>query len=394
MKNYKNFIIIKLILFLYSIFFYFYLLLRFYKKKINISRLFSTRIGHFIIESELYALNKNDNDEDYFYFDPIFPVANNTIAGIIKKKLKIINPKVGLYLIKIDTFFLKIFKKKKFGNVVFTRSDNAFNLSKNDIFLKPSKKQIDYGNSILKEYGLLDKKFVCLVNRDDSYLKKTYAKDYHHHDYRNSSIKNYLSAAEYLSTENIYTLRMGSIVSEKINLKNKYIIDYASNGMRTDFLDVFLSFKCFFWVSGGTGLDSFAPVYRKPILQTNFCPIIPYNLFKSLPQFTIVIFKYYYDEILKKNMTIDEIFQKDAQTIQRSDIYKKKNISIIENTSDEILNGTKEMIKLLNGKYEKNPDLNRLLKKFWNKAGNFKNESEYPVHISQYYLKKNKKLFE
>ena len=88
------------------------------------------------------------------------------------------------------------------------------------------------------------------------------------------------------------------------------------------------------------------------------------------------------------------MFLSYAQNIQRLDIYKKKNISIIENTSDEILNGTKEMIKLLNGKYEKNPDLNRLLKKFWNKAGNFKNESEYPVHISQYYLKKNKKLFE
>ena len=65
---------------------------------------------------------------------------------------------------------------------------------------------------------------------------------------------------------------MGVIVNKKFNTNNNKIIDYATNGMRTELLDLFLCSRCEFCISTSLGLDSVIDVFRKPLLITNFTP--------------------------------------------------------------------------------------------------------------------------
>ena len=125
--------------------------------------------------------------------------------------------------------------------------------------------------------GLKNKKFVCLMNRDEEYLKINFSKDYSHHSYRNSNIKNYLEAANFLADQNIFVLRMGKSTDQKIEKKCDYIFDYANSNFKSDFLDLYLAYKCFFWVSGDVGLQLAAKVYRKPIVTVNRAPFFQNN---------------------------------------------------------------------------------------------------------------------
>jgi putative glycosyltransferase (TIGR04372 family) len=66
---------------------------------------------------------------------------------------------------------------------------------------------------------------------------------------------------------------MGALVKEPLVSRNPKVIDYASNGMRTEFLDVFLGAHCNFCISTGSGWDSIPTIFRRPIMFVNHLPI-------------------------------------------------------------------------------------------------------------------------
>ena len=76
-----------------------------------------------------------------------------------------------------------------------------------------------YGKNFLREMSIgKDDKYVCLLNRDPEYLnlrgRTNY--DYSYHSYRNSNIHNYMEACEYLAAKNIFVIRMGAKVKDKL----------------------------------------------------------------------------------------------------------------------------------------------------------------------------------
>ena len=75
----------------------------------------------------------------------------------------------------------------------------------------------------------------------------------HKHDYRDSEISTYVEAAEVLAEMGYTVFRMGALVKETLVSKHPRVIDYATNGMRTEFLDVFLGAYCAFCISTGSG---------------------------------------------------------------------------------------------------------------------------------------------
>ena len=131
------------------------------------------------------------------------------------------------------------------------------------------------GNQKLADIGIpVGAKFVCLNVRDSVYNKTTYpGRDWQFHDYRDCAIENYVAAAEELTRRGYYVFRMGVIVERPLISSNPMIIDYASNGMRSDFMDIFLGANCEFCISHGTGFDGVPYVFRRPILYVNAVPI-------------------------------------------------------------------------------------------------------------------------
>ena len=81
---------------------------------------------------------------------------------------------------------------------------------------------------VLKKIGVHNKKFVCLMVRDNAYLN---SKNASYHSHRNCNIENFLLVSEELTKMGYYVFRMGAKVEKKFTSKNPMIIDYASNGM-------------------------------------------------------------------------------------------------------------------------------------------------------------------
>ena len=141
--------------------------------------------------------------------------------------------------------------------------------------LKPSiyfaKDEIDKGSKLIAQFGLTNQdKWICIHNRDSSYLNKTFPKnDWSYHLYRNFSVQSFTSAANFFVSKGYYVLRMGSVVDEKFITNNDKIIDYANSKFRSDFLDVYLLANCNFFFGSDSGVGIIPLTFQKPCYGIN-----------------------------------------------------------------------------------------------------------------------------
>src|SRR3989344_2450693 len=109
--------------------------------------------------------------------------------------------------------------------------------------------------------------FVCLIVRDSSYLDKTMPwKSWSYHNHRDCNIQNYTLAAQELVRRGYFVVRMGAVVKETFSLVHPMVIDYATNGARSEFMDVYLGAKCAFCISNSTGYDAVPTAFRRPVV--------------------------------------------------------------------------------------------------------------------------------
>ena len=66
---------------------------------------------------------------------------------------------------------------------------------------------------------------------------------------------------------------MGAKVDKTLKTKNTNIIDYATNGSRTDLLDIYIAANCHFFIGGNNGLDNVPLVFRRSLVKVNYMPI-------------------------------------------------------------------------------------------------------------------------
>src|SRR3989338_1690224 len=95
------------------------------------------------------------------------------------------------------------------------------------------------GQAGLREIGLPSGvEFVCLLVRDNVYLSAFQPKvDDSVSEFRNCDVNDFILAAEELTRQGYYVIRMGAKVAKKIKTKNEKIIDYATSPFRNDFMD-------------------------------------------------------------------------------------------------------------------------------------------------------------
>ena len=98
------------------------------------------------------------------------------------------------------------------------------------------------------------------------------AMDLHYHDYRDPDIHDYVATVEELARRGYCTARMGATVKEPLQTTNTMIIDYATKG-RTEFLDIYLGAKCYFYLGDPCGLDAIPMVFRRPLAMVNLVPL-------------------------------------------------------------------------------------------------------------------------
>jgi putative glycosyltransferase (TIGR04372 family) len=211
-------------------------------------------------------------------------------------------------------------------------------------------KEIKRGKEFLLGLGIpAGAPFVCLNIRDSKYLASMYpVNDWNYHDYRDSSLENYVLAAEELSNRGYYVLRMGAIVEKPFLSENPMIIDYATNGMRSEFLDIFLGATCAFCISSGTGFDAIPYSFRRPLAYVNFAPVGILNTFSS--RFVLLSRQHYSVETGLK-LTLKEILESGAAFVTESSHFVDLGIELRENTPEQILDAVLEIADRIEGKW-------------------------------------------
>ena len=220
----------------------------------------------------------------------------------------------------------------------FAHSDN-FDRDINNAMEKTSQHilftdaEIEKGYAQLAAWGLArSDKWVCLIVRDSAYLPSlTY------HNYRDTKIETYRKAALLLADRGYHVFRMGAAVNKPLGIEHPMIADYATNGMRSDFMDIFLTAHCIFAVSTGTGLDAIPSIFRRPICFVNYVPFEFLNTWVR----GIAIWKHHWKN--GKRMVPEQICNGFVGQFMRDDEFKKARVTLRDNTPDEVADAVSEM---------------------------------------------------
>ena len=393
--------IVKIFVYIFSIPFFIIIIILSPFITIRFGLLSSERIGELAIRTENYLMNKMFKARNTIHID-IFThthiVANKTLLDLIKKRLFMLPSIIGYpiyHLFKTLSIKMNFFKR---FIIILPFWDVNHLLSKTESCLKLDATSLKKGEEFLEKLKIeKNSKIICLIVRDTNYLKLKFpTKDWSYHNQRNCDISNYEMAIKYAMNKGYYVFHMGDKPKNYLDLEDKKFIQYAKNH-RTDFLDVYLAYKCEFCITMGTGWDLVASYnFRKPMVWTNALPIAD-----PMAHSWKYIFspKLYFSNKENRYLSLREIKDLGLSFKNQLNDYNELNISLIENTPVEIMDMTKEMIEILNNKVEyTNEDKSRqekLLKLykelFSYKFGNNMNQFS---RISKDFIQKNQFLIE
>ncbi len=228
--------------------------------------------------------------------------------------------------------------------------------------LRFTEKELQYGQEELQKLGVpRNNPYICFHARDDSYLKIHQPQiNWDYHSYRNADIDNYVLAVEKLVSKGYFAIRMGRFVAKKIKTDNPKIIDYAAKG-GTDFLDMYLSAYCRFFIAGSDGLAEIPTIFRRPVIWIDF---IPFSAVHLVARGQLFIPKKLWSLKEKRFLTFDEMFNTEVAKYGRTEYYQKAGIEVINNSPEEILDVAMEMEERLNGAWDETEEDEDLQQRF------------------------------
>ena len=367
-KLIKNFSLIKIkylfIIFLLSPFLIFIVLIK-PIVLIRFGSLGSERIGRFS-DAELYLLinkfKKKVKSFDIWVAGDF--ISNEQYLIILKRKFLVIQQLFIFYkVLEILSKYINIYSKHIINIHVKNDFHNCNLLNKYPIQLNLTKQEINKGELILKQMGIpKNAKIICITSRDDLYLRRTHPSvDFSYHNYRDSNVNNYIPAIKALIKKNFYVVRMGKIAAKRLDIKSSKFIDYPFHPLKSDFMDFFFAYKCYFWICSNTGTDELARVFRKPLLDLNMVPLTGLKIKYKKVLLCLKIHKNYNN----KKLSLNDIFDSGVANFCRSEEFRRKKIKLNELNVNQIKDLVLEMIKLMKDSWKiKNKNDLKLQKKF------------------------------
>tara|TARA_A100000164_G_C21942175_1_gene791396 strand:+ start:5458 stop:6669 length:1212 start_codon:yes stop_codon:yes gene_type:complete len=387
-----------ILILLISLFFYSF-------KKIKFCRADMSRLGGITFMDwylSISKLKKKRSELIICFYDQTIDHINHQWFKIWKQKIFLIRNKTFFNILhflilrlNLDKMFLIndkfLNQKKNYENLTF---ENIISLKeKYNLFIQDLEPNIKFpendnliGKQFLEKLGLNKQNYVCFHNRDESFLEKnSKLQDWSHHSFRNSNIENYIEAANYVTNQKLSSVRIGKLTDSKLN--NKVIYDYANSDLQSDFGDICIIKNCSFFVCSDTGISNVAECFRKPVVYVNFAAFN--DLFNvSTISKGLIIFKKIYDSNLKKYLNFDDLKKLNIRGSNILEILKKNNLILEENSSNEILDVTKEMYLRQIGKWQTNEIDDKKQRYFWNKYFPGFNNS-LSLKIGKKYLEEN-----
>ena len=307
---------------------------------------YSQRIGNLVAILEHYICYKKIQKKrviDFFFFEK---TCNSYLSSVRKKQINVIPKHIVKLLDHSNNSFCRLFnldpKKNLIAQEELSARDNFGVVNKFGPTFGFSKKENLLGEKFLDSLGFSKKdKIVSLIIRDKNYLKTAFPDlNWDYHDYRDSKIETYKDGINYLLSLGFKVIRMGKYTEKKLQIESKNYFDYSQSNLRSDFLDIWLISKSFFCVSSGTGLDHISRIFKVPTLYVNFINLFSAETYHQSITYPKILVK----SDTKKVLTLREYLDNNAN--KKSD-FVKKNIDILDLSSEEIRNSFIEMVQMM-----------------------------------------------
>jgi putative glycosyltransferase (TIGR04372 family) len=185
-------------------------------------------------------------------------------------------------------------------------------------------------------------RFVCFHSREGGYSPH----DEHLHDYRNTSVENYLTAAQTLYECGIFSIRMGDATMRRLP-ELPGIVDYAHSRLRSDWMDVFLCARCEFFIGNSSGLSFVAGAFGRPCCLANLIPFsgaFPYGAQDvGIPMLL-------WSRSERRFLRFAEILASDVANFRFSELYAERGIEPRENPAADIRELALEVLARMEGR--------------------------------------------
>jgi putative glycosyltransferase (TIGR04372 family) len=381
----------------YVVIFFLWLLSPFVTVKVG--GLISQRIGHLALNTDLFFRKRQlyGTPEKTVYIFLAGSVANRQLMTMWKRHLRIIENRLLRGLFHYAT---PLWEKSRFFEPLEMNSEEypEFNLAKPT--LKFTAEEEKRGRENLKAMGIDPEKdwFVCIFERDTRYLQevfatKTFGKgDWSYHDFRNGDINSYRSAIDYIVGKGGFVLRMGSHPNGPLDYRHERVIDYAMKH-RTDFMDIYLAVKCRFFLGSDGGITDIPIIFDVARVGINISPPGGATIGKN----SLFIPKKVKDRNTDQYSSLAEFILKtknrDNPIIWNGHSFRQAGYAYENNTEQEILEVTREMVERLEGTFVQTAEDKVLLDKYF---GLFPPDHRYikvKTPIGRDFLKKNRNLF-
>ena len=334
---------------------------------IRLGYLHSSRIGHFAANTEQYLCERDAgiNVPSWRHLDLFYMGESICSQQLALMWRRVLNVWPAWLLAPVDQVNQLIpgWKSHIAGRNAQHDRDIHNLLDRFPAHLQFTEEELHNGKAELMSMGITPgAHFVCLIVRDSAYLESQQAMDWSYHNYRDCDIGNFELVAQELAKRGYFVVRMGSRVRQSFQLKHQGVIDYATNGMRNDFMDIYLGASCRFCVSTGTGWDEIPVIFRRPVVDVNLCPLGYMKTFQF--GFLAITKKLYWSESLRP-LTLRQIFTHGLGFSLTTSEYESKGVRITENTAEEILDIVMEMHERLEGSWQTSEEDEELQKIFW-----------------------------
>ena len=318
---------------------------------------FTDRIGHLAIEPDslIKAVKlKLITPRKWILLSPSNRTANTTLLEYWKFYFIVISNPLLCFLIK----HLSWPKIMSFDCSSYVRNihgpQEAYKIQRDWGYRNPilslSEEDEAWGNLMLNRLGIpCNTWFVCVHVREAGVFKA----DDQVQSYRNSNLTNLIPSILEITKRGGWVIRLGDKSSTELK-SIPHTIDYAHHILKSDRLDLILCAKAKFILGNTSGIMLLGTIFGTPCAAANLIPISTL-LFthKDISIFKILYFK-------NKIITYQKAMNSKISVFQFTSLYKKHKIKIIENSSEDILLLTCEMLEILESNITKNFDHHKL----------------------------------
>jgi len=337
-----------------------YILEPFYRVRLGIMK--TQRIGHLAANTDAFLRRQQLNGTPkrtlylFFGYDP----ANRQLFTMYQRHLNIFYSRWGTRLLFA---WRPILWHTRFWEP-FDWATNLYSLmNSTKATLSFTENEEIKGKALLADMGIGEGDwFVCFHSRDDAYFRQWRPELNDIWDkvqFKNSSVENYLKAAEYITSLGGYAIRMGAAVDAPMpETGNPKIIDYATRH-RSDFMDIYLSAKCRFFLASNSGLCMVPLVFDVPVAVANHTDFT----FPFYHSYDLFIPRLIRSKEVGRIISYPEATAAGFYGETRADYlardYHTFDFEWVEHDADDILDLTKDMTESLNGGTA-SPDTQRL----------------------------------